>query len=139
RRVAVALGDLRIPARKHHDAVLVLRQAGFPVVGLGRLLGGGLWLGRRGRFGGGLAQAALRRGLRFRFGFVHRCQLFFFGALLKFTAAFTSALKARASTVSPSRRSIARRVPPSRPALKSFAGSGRLAPRAKVSFTTCLY
>src|SRR5688572_1806785 len=35
--------------------------------------------------------------------------------------------------------SIALRVPPSRPELKSRDGSGRLAPRANVSFTTSLY
>ena len=35
--------------------------------------------------------------------------------------------------------SIARRMFPSRLELKSFLGSGMEAPRAKVSFTTCLY
>ena len=35
--------------------------------------------------------------------------------------------------------SMARRVFPSRLELNSFCGSGREAPRKKVSFTTCLY
>ena len=50
-----------------------------------------------------------------------------------------SALNARALTVSPSRMSIALRVPPPKPALNSRDGSGRLAPFMNVSFTTCLY
>jgi len=54
------------------------------------------------------------------------------------TAAFTRALNARASTVSPSWMSIARCVPPSKPALKSPAGSSSAAPLAKVSFTLSL-
>src|SRR6185503_4065780 len=53
--------------------------------------------------------------------------------------AFTSDLNARASTVSPSGMSIALRVLPSRLELKRPDGSGTLAPRAKVSFTTFLY
>ena len=57
--------------------------------------------------------------------------------LPKPTAAFTSALKARASTFSPSRMSRARRMLPSRLELNRCAGSARLAPRAKVSLTTC--
>src|ERR1041385_5625710 len=48
-------------------------------------------------------------------------------ARLKVTAARMSALKARASMTSPSRISIARRVPPSRLALKRPVGSERLA------------
>src|SRR6266567_1673528 len=55
------------------------------------------------------------------------------------TAAFTSALNARASTFSPSWMSIALRVLPSRLELKRRDGSGRLAPRANVSFTTFVY
>jgi hypothetical protein len=54
------------------------------------------------------------------------------------TAAFTSALNARASTFSPSWMSIARRVPPSRLALNRWEGSGRAAPRANVSLTAFL-
>src|SRR5512137_2508924 len=54
------------------------------------------------------------------------------------TASWIRALSAGASIVSPSRMSIARRVLPSRLELKSFRGSFREAPRAKVSFTTCL-
>src|SRR2546426_212960 len=60
-------------------------------------------------------------------------------AAFRATAAFTSALKARASTFSPSWMSIALRVLPSRLELKRRDGSGRLAPWAKVSFTACLY
>src|SRR3954451_2095445 len=59
--------------------------------------------------------------------------------LFKATAALTSALKAPASICSPSWMSIARRVPPSRLELKRRDGSGTLAPRANVSFTTFLY
>src|SRR3989449_5743444 len=60
-------------------------------------------------------------------------------AAFRATAAFTSALKARASTFSPSWMSIALRVLPSRLELKRRDGSGRLAPWAKVSFTAFLY
>ena len=60
-------------------------------------------------------------------------------ALLAAAAARMSCLKAASSIFSPSRRSIARRVLPSRLELKSFFGSGIEAPRAKVSFTACLY
>src|SRR5207249_6846812 len=63
----------------------------------------------------------------------------FFAAPFAATAAFTRALNAFASIVSPSWMSIALRVLPSRLELKSRLGSGRLAPRAKVSFTTFLY
>src|SRR3546814_8917288 len=55
------------------------------------------------------------------------------------TAARTSCLNAASLISSPSCRSIARRVFPSRLALKSFFGSSTEAPRAKVSFTACLY
>src|SRR6185295_17145330 len=55
------------------------------------------------------------------------------------TAARTSCLKAASLIFAPSRMSIARRVFPSRLELKSFIGSLREAPRANVSFTTCLY
>src|SRR5262249_33463706 len=55
------------------------------------------------------------------------------------TVALTSAWNAAASTVSPSRMSIARRVLPSRLELKRRDGSGTLAPRANVSFTTFAY
>src|SRR5262245_56732733 len=55
------------------------------------------------------------------------------------TAAFTSALNARASTFSASWMSIALRVLPSKLALKRRDGSGTLAPRANVSFTTFVY
>src|SRR3984957_12818331 len=41
--------------------------------------------------------------------------------------------------LSPSKRSIARHVLPSKPALKSLSGSGRLAPWEKVSFTLSLW
>src|SRR3954465_9813929 len=60
-------------------------------------------------------------------------------AELAATAARMSCLKAASSISSPSRRSIARRVLPSRLELKSCVGSPREAPRKKVSFTTCLY
>src|SRR5678816_3859358 len=68
----------------------------------------------------------------------------FFGAFvlperLSATACRMSALKADASTVSPSRMSIARRWFPSRLELKRRAGSGNDAPFWKVSFTTALY
>src|SRR5688500_20342246 len=55
------------------------------------------------------------------------------------TAAFTSDVNAPASTFSPSWMSIALRVLPSRLELKRFDGSGTLAPRANVSFTTFVY
>src|SRR6266536_3548015 len=55
------------------------------------------------------------------------------------TAAFTSALNAPGSTFSPSWMSIALRVLPSRLELKRLDGSGILAPRANVSFTTFVY
>src|SRR5258706_14964506 len=58
---------------------------------------------------------------------------------LRATAWRTSALKADASTSSPSWMSIARRVFPSRLELKSLAGSFNEAPLANVSFTTDLY
>src|SRR3989442_3320079 len=60
-------------------------------------------------------------------------------AAFRATAAFTSALKARASTFWPSWMSIALRVLPSRLELKRRDGSGILAPRANVSFTTFVY
>src|ERR1700681_3656330 len=47
--------------------------------------------------------------------------------------------RARPSILSPSKRSIARHVLPSRPALKSLTGSESLAPWAKVSFTFSLW
>ena len=50
-----------------------------------------------------------------------------------------SALNALASTCSPSWMSIALRVFPSKLELKSRDGSGRLAPRANVSFTIFVY
>src|SRR5580704_6122464 len=55
------------------------------------------------------------------------------------TAARMSCLKAASLIFSPSRMSIARRTFASRLELKSFFGSLREAPRAKVHFTTCLY
>src|SRR5687768_3699644 len=55
------------------------------------------------------------------------------------TAALTSALNAPASTLSPSWMSIALRVLPSKLELKRRDGSGILAPRANVSFTTFVY
>ena len=55
------------------------------------------------------------------------------------TAAFTSAVNAPASTFSPSWMSIALRVLPSKLELKRRDGSGVLAPRANVSFTTFVY
>jgi len=60
---------------------------------------------------------------------------YFLCAKLAAIASPISALKAVGSTSSPSRMSIARRVPPPKPALKSFFGSSSAAPRAKVSFT----
>src|SRR6185437_372111 len=61
------------------------------------------------------------------------------GAPFDFAAARISALNAFSSIFSPSRRSIARRVFPSRLELNRPAGSSSDAPLAKVSFTTCLY
>ena len=54
------------------------------------------------------------------------------------TAARTRALKAFSSTSSPSWRSMARLVLPPKPALKRPAGSSRVAPLRKVSFTLSL-
>src|SRR5580704_8162127 len=54
-------------------------------------------------------------------------------------AARTSSFRARSSIVSPSSQSIDRHTLPSRPALKSLSGSGRLAPWEKVSFTLLLW
>src|SRR4030095_16462565 len=68
-----------------------------------------------------------------------RAYRFFAGEAFWATAAFTSALNARASTFSPSWMSIARRVLPSRLELNRRVGSGMLAPRANVSLTTLLY
>src|SRR5580658_673741 len=53
-------------------------------------------------------------------------------------AARTRFFSARSLILSPSKRSIARHLFPSRPALKSFSGSARLAPLEKVSFTLSL-
>src|SRR5258708_39905480 len=64
---------------------------------------------------------------------------FFAGGPFWATAAFTSALNAPASTFSPSWMSIALRVLPSKLELKRPDGSGILAPRANVSFTTFVY
>ena len=60
-------------------------------------------------------------------------------AMLAATAARMSCLKAASLIFSPSRKSIARRVFPSRLELKSFFGSLSEAPRKNVSFTACLY
>src|SRR6266540_2887396 len=68
-----------------------------------------------------------------------RVYRFFAGGPFWATAAFTSALKARASSFSPSWMSIALRVLPSKLELKRRDGSGILAPRANVSFTTFVY
>src|SRR2546421_10168083 len=68
-----------------------------------------------------------------------RVYRFFAGGPFWATAAFTSALNARALTFSPSWMSIALRVLPSKLELKRPDGSGTLAPRANVSFTTFLY
>ena len=54
------------------------------------------------------------------------------------TAARTSARSAGSSIASPSRKSMARRVPPSRLALNRPDGSSSAAPLAKVVFTTAL-
>jgi hypothetical protein len=64
---------------------------------------------------------------------------FFAGGPFWATAALMSAWNAPGSTCSPSWMSIALRVPPSKLELKRRDGSGRLAPRANVSFTTFLY
>src|SRR5260370_14104256 len=64
---------------------------------------------------------------------------FFAGGPFWATAAFTSALNAPASTFSPSWMSIALRVLPAKLELKRPDGSGILAPRANVSFTTFVY
>src|SRR5438094_1914544 len=63
---------------------------------------------------------------------------FFAGRPFWATAAWIKALNASASSTSPSRMSIARRVLPSRLELKSPRGSSKEAPRANVSLTTCL-
>src|ERR1700736_507543 len=68
-----------------------------------------------------------------------RVYRFFAGGPFWATAAFTSALNAPASTFSPSWISIAPRVLPSKLELKRREGSGVLAPRANVSFTTFVY
>src|SRR5262249_43672519 len=70
---------------------------------------------------------AARRGLRL--GWLAR---------LSATAARTSAFKAAAFTLSPSRRSMARLPFPSRLELNRPAGSASAAPRAKVSLTAFL-
>src|SRR5206468_1120656 len=57
---------------------------------------------------------------------------------LRSTAARTNILNAASSTSSPSRKSIARLVPPSRLALNRCDGSSSEAPRTKVSFTLSL-
>jgi len=54
------------------------------------------------------------------------------------TAPRMSSMNAASSSSSPSRRSMARRVPPSRLALNSRCGSSTEAPLAKVSFTAAL-
>src|SRR5688500_9025625 len=64
---------------------------------------------------------------------------FFAGGPSCATAAFASALNAPASTFSPSWMSIALRVLPTKLELKRRDGSGILAPRANVSFTTFVY
>src|SRR5262249_55979867 len=58
--------------------------------------------------------------------------------LFSATAARTSVFNASALIVSPSRKSMARRVFPSRLELNSRAGSFSAAPLAKVIFTTLL-
>src|SRR5207253_6408816 len=68
-----------------------------------------------------------------------RVYRFFAGGPFWATAAFTSALNAPASTFSPTWMSIALRVLPSKLELKRRDGSGILAPRANVSFTTFVY
>src|SRR5258708_3208230 len=54
-------------------------------------------------------------------------------------AARTRFFRACSLILSPSKKSIARDVLPLKPALKSLSGSGRLAPREKVSFTLSLW
>src|SRR5262245_42026760 len=68
-----------------------------------------------------------------------RVYRFFAGGPFWATAAFTSALNAPGSTFSPSWMSIALRILPSKLELKRRDGSGVLAPRANVSFTTFVY
>src|SRR5262250_2466428 len=63
----------------------------------------------------------------------------FFVAVFNATAARMSALSAFSLTLSPSWKSMARRVLPSRLELKRPDGSGSAAPLAKVIFTTFLY
>src|SRR5580704_3653547 len=58
---------------------------------------------------------------------------------LSATASRMRFFSARSLILSPSNKSIARHVPPPRPALKSLSGSGRLAPWEKVSFTLSLW
>src|SRR5262245_3738841 len=106
RRVALAFRDLRVAARQEHDLL-----------------------------GGSLARLAHdRRAFRFGAtrGFLHEP----LADKLRTTAAVNSALKAVASTLSPSWMSIARRVLPCRPELKRCDGSATAAPCANVSFTT---
>src|SRR5688572_3436756 len=64
---------------------------------------------------------------------------FHFADLFTATAARMRAFRASASISSPSLKSMARRVLPSRLELKSFAGSFTAAPLAKVNFTALLY
>src|SRR5215471_9972341 len=59
--------------------------------------------------------------------------------LFRVTAARTSVFNASSSIFSPSRKSMARLVFPSRLELKRLEGSFRAAPFAKVIFTTFLY
>src|SRR5215207_10066511 len=61
------------------------------------------------------------------------------GIVFSATAARRSVLNASASIVSPSRTSMARRVLPSRLALKRREGYSNAAPLAKVNFTLSLY
>src|SRR5208282_4907269 len=55
------------------------------------------------------------------------------------TAALARFFRARSLILSPSWKSIALHLLPSRPALKSLSGSGRWAPLEKVSFTLSLW
>ena len=59
-------------------------------------------------------------------------------ARLRVAAALNSDLSARAFTLSPSRKSMARRILPSRLELKRPVGSSSFAPFAKVNLTTSL-
>src|SRR5262249_7783861 len=123
RSIAVRLRDLRVAAREEDGDLLAFSH--LDRLGLPRP-----WLGLRACFRRGL-------GLDGRLAWLAHamCPL---DRRFSATAAWIKALNASASSTSPSRISMARRVFPSRLELKSPRGSSKEAPRAKVSLTICL-